>query len=199
MSSQNTAVQGVRFVNSLLGVVLILAAGLDILLLGLIGWAAWDRATLADQVQRMAHEDTSQLPSSQAEAQQLRTLIAASREAISSSMDMLPSDTEIGRSITDLTSTAAKLGITITELSPQPNRPADFPARRFALRARGGWSTLQQFLVHTTQALPNCQLEGLAIRRNGDRSEVEFNLIIAARPLDTMQLAPAADPGAPNP
>lgn len=185
------------WLGPLLAAVLLLVAGLDILLLGLIGWGAWQRATLSERYYRMQQEHPVPLEASQFEAQQLRDLIASSREVAAATLQALPTDTDVARHVTSLHAAAAVLGVTITELSPRPTRAGDVPIRRFAVQARGDWDALCQLVTYIAQTFPPaCQIEGMQLDRQGAQAEIRFELSIAVRPPAALPPAILGDPHA---
>lgn len=171
------------WLSSLLAIVLLLVAGLDVLLLGLVGWATWQRATLSERHVQMQREDPVQLQATQLEALELRAFIASSREAASATLQVFPSDTDVARQIAGMQDVAATLGIAITELSPRATQSATVPIRRFTVRAQGDWESLCRFVTYIAQTFPGtCRLEELRQEERGAKAEVSFALSVAVRP-----------------
>jgi Tfp pilus assembly protein PilO len=171
------------WVNSLLAVVLLLTAGLDVLLLGLVGWATWQRATLSERQFQMQKEDAVQLEASQLEARELRAFIASSREAAAATLEAFPSDADVARQVAGMHDIAATLGIAITELSPLATRSGTVPLRRFTVRAQGDWDSLCRFVTYIAQTFPStCRLEELRLEGPGAQAKMSFELSIAVRP-----------------
>jgi Tfp pilus assembly protein PilO len=171
------------WLNSLLAVVLLLVAGLDMLLLGLVGWTTWQRATLSERHLQMQREDPVQLEATQLEARELREFIASSREAASATLNAFPSDTDVARQVASLRDIAATLSITIAELSPRATQSARVPIRRFTVRAHGDWDALCRFVNYIAQTFPStCRLEGLRLEGGSGQAEASFELSIAVRP-----------------
>lgn len=169
--------------NSLLGMVLVLVTGLDIVMLGAVGWATWQRASLSERCFRMDQEDPLQLQGVQREARELRALIAASQESISEALRAFPGDGDLARYLSNLRLEAEAMGLLVTELSPQATQPAAVPVRRFVFRARGSWVSLQRFLAQLAQRpLPTARIEEVSLRQQGALAELSFELVVHVRP-----------------
>lgn len=187
-----------RWLNPLLGTVLLLVAGLDLALLGGIGWAAWHKAALSEQWLQMRQEDRLLESGTQREAQELEAAITASRGRSVRVASVFPSDADAARYLTELRSQATALGITIIDLGPGTVPPTNVPQRRFTIRARGSWPQLVEYVRLAAQtALPTSRIEDVVLRLQGDECELSFDLMITVRPLDASVVSDYAEPGVP--
>ncbi len=169
--------------NALLGALLVLVAVVDIVVLGGIGWAAWQRATLSEHRNRMRREDPFAMADAQREAHQLQALISTSRESISGTLQAFPGDSELAHYLASLPAQATEMGVAITELSPRPSLPSAIPVRRFVLRARGPWTSMVRFCAHVAQnTLPTERIEEVTLRREGDQGNLTCELLVATHP-----------------
>ena len=176
-----------RWLNPLLGVALILVAGLDITLLAGIGWSAWQRASLSEQWLRMREEDRLQPWGSHLEARELRELIATSQRNIASSLGAFPTEADLARHVAELRTQAANLGLEPIEVSQQPAEPGLAPARRLGVQARGSWPQLVALLTFAAQtALPTARIEEVALAGQAKQAELCFELIVVIRPADPL-------------
>ncbi|MCL6431199.1 MAG: hypothetical protein K6V36_10125 [Anaerolineae bacterium] len=170
-------------VNSLLGMVLILVAALDLLMLAMIGWAVWRRSTLAEVRFRMHQEDVTQLQDPQKEALALREMIALARESISGTLEAIPTDTDVARYVSGLRAHAWGTGVSIVELDVRPSIAGGIPVRRYGVRVQGEWSRLTQFLTRVAETCPStARVEQLTLRQGPSHSELSFELVVAVRP-----------------
>jgi Tfp pilus assembly protein PilO len=200
MSASREKARATPLLNSMLGTILLLVAGLDILLLGMIGWATWQRATLSEHHFQMRREDAVQMQGRQREAQELRALIGTTREAIAGTVATFPSDADVARYVSYLHSAAAASGAYVMELSPQPAPLAPVPVRRFTVRARGSWSSLLQFMAYVVQAsLPTSRLEQVSLQQEGQQADLSFELWVAVRPSAVLSHSNPGDPNAAAP
>lgn len=170
-------------VNSLLGMVLVLTAGLDLVMLGIIGWAVWQRATLSETWHRMRQEDTLQLQGEQREAAELREAIALARASVSGTLQTLPTDADLARYVAGLRVHAWGTGVSIVELDVRPSTAGGIPLRRYGVRVQGEWARLVQFLTRVVETCPStARLENLTLRAGTGPSELSFELVVAVRP-----------------
>ncbi len=170
-------------VNSLLGMVLILVAALDLVMLAMIGWAVWRRSTLAEIRFRMRQEDVIQLQDPQREALALREMIALARASISGTLEVIPTDTDVARYVSGLRAHAWGTGVAITELDVRPSIAGAIPVRRYGVRVQGEWSRLTQFLTRVVETCPStARVEHLTLREGPAESELSFELMVAVRP-----------------
>jgi Tfp pilus assembly protein PilO len=186
-----------QLLNSLLGMVLILVAALDMVVLGGIGWATWQKARLSEYLLQMGQEDPQQFHGAQQEARDLRILISTSRESMAAALRSLPDDADLARYVSGLRPAAEAMGITVTELSPQAAQFGVAPVRRFAVRAKGTWADLQRFLGHITQTSPaTCRLEELSLREQGATPELSLELVALVRPPGSLDAGESGEPNA---
>lgn len=184
-----------QMLNSLLGMVLILVAALDVVVLGGIGWATWQKARLSECLLQMDQEDPQQLPGAQQEARDLRVLIATSRESMAAALRSLPDDADLASYVSSLRPAAEAMGITVTELSPRAAQPGVAPVRRFVVRAKGTWAGLQLFLGLVTQTSPaTCRLEELSLREQGATAELSLELVALVRPPGSLDAGESGEP-----
>jgi hypothetical protein len=163
--------------------VLILTAGLDLVMLGIIGWAVWQRATLSEIWHRMRQEDTLQLQGPQREAAELREMIAFARASVSGTLQNLPTDADVARYVTGLRAHAWGTGVSIVELDVRPSTAGGIPLRRYGVRVQGEWVRLMQFLTRVVETCPpTARLDSLTLREGTGRSELSFELVVAVRP-----------------
>ncbi|MDI7277162.1 MAG: hypothetical protein QME94_14395 [Anaerolineae bacterium] len=181
--SYRAAPRPAPLLNSLLGVILLLVAALDLLMLGIIGWAVWQRSTLSEVRFRMRQEDAIQLRGAQREAEDLRQIIAIGRASISDTLQAFPTEADVARYVSGLRTHAWATGVSIVELDVRPAVPGAIPLRRFGLRVRGEWGRLLQFLNRVAQSCPSTgRLESLSLLQDQDGSELSFELVVAVRP-----------------
>ncbi len=158
--------------NALLGIALLLAAGLDILLLIHIGWAAWQRATLAERWQQTHPASRQAL----AEA-------AAAAENVGALLGTLPTDADVAAFVAALPARARAQGVTLTELCAQPADAAALPERAFRVAAQGPEAALPAFLVWLSEATPQgARCDSVALDLAGSPPTLELTLHMPIRP-----------------
>ncbi len=185
MTSRTVRPARAPLLNTLLGVVLVLVAALDVVMAGAIGWAGWQRATLSEYRYRMHLEDPRYAQGDRKEVEELRAQIAYSRESITSALRALPRDADAASLVSGLSAQAAVMGVTIVELSPLTTGPASVPSRCFTVRARGATSALLGFLTLVARtSLPASQLQGVSLQQDGQSAELTFVFKIFVRPPD---------------
>lgn len=174
--------QTALWLNALLGLALLLVAGLDVALLGGIGWAAWQRATLSEKWLRMREDDRLQLSGDQREVRELRSFVATAQGNVAAILQTFPTDADVARYLASLRAAAVAQGVLITDLSPQAGEPGAPLARRFAVRLEGSWLRLVGFLTEVAQtSLSTARLEDVALYEEGGQAELSFELVVVTR------------------
>jgi hypothetical protein len=158
--------------NALLGIALLLAAGLDILLLVQIGWAAWQRATLAERWQRTQPTSRQALAEAAVAVENAGAVLAA-----------LPTDDDVTAFIAALPACAHAQGVTLTELCAQPPDVAVLPERAFRVAAQGSESALPAFLVWLSEAAPEgSRCDSVTLDLAASPPNLELTLHMPIRP-----------------
>ncbi len=165
-------------VNSLLGMALLVAAGLNILLVAGIGWAAWERATLSQ-----AWDDLRTFgPLAEPEAAALLDLIAGTESALSEVTAALPTDADVARFVAALRTEAAAAGVAVTNLSAEPAPAGPLPRRLFLVEAEGDASRLLALLTWTAQQAPRAaRIEEVTLTAEGTPPTLSFRLLTVVR------------------
>ncbi len=176
--SERLAALGPTF-NGLLGMALVVAAGLNILLLAAIGWAAWERATLSARWLELCRA----LPEGRRQAVELLGLTGAERQSIATSVSALPDDLQVARFIGDLEAHAAAYAVAIDEIAPQTAPGGSTLWRYFQLRAQGSPSQLLSFLAHMVAIAPSgARFDEVVLQAEGDPAMLSVRLLFAVRP-----------------
>ncbi len=195
MSAASGRPPAAPLLRSVLGTTLVVVAVLELILIGGIGFTAWERATWSERWVRVQQRGAVPAQGSAGEAQELRALIAASRQATSAVQATLVTDADLARFLLVVRAQAIGLGIEITELSPQPTGPTMVPMRRFVLRGDGDWSQTVRLLAAVVGTLPaGACLDELALAREEGRSRISFELLALVRPA-----SPPTSIGGPRP
>ncbi len=164
--------------NSLLGMAIIVAAGINILFLAAIGWAAWERATLSEAWEALL--DTGPLAAEEAAA--LLDLLAGTEGSLAALSATLPTDADIARFVAALQSEAATANISITNLSVEAAPAGPLPRRVFLLRAQGAGPRLLAFLTWTARSAPgSARIEDVTFTADDAGASLSFRLLIAVR------------------
>lgn len=183
MSAPNSPSKIGPLLSTLLGVALVLVAGVNLVILLGIGWGTWQRATLSERWLRMQQEDAALGLGAQGEAQQLRSMIASARLGISAAGSTLPGDGEVAGFLSSMRTRAGALGVEVLELSPQPVEPTTPLTRRFTLQARGSWAQTVRLLIAIVNDAPvGTRFEHLSLRREEGDARLSLELLFVVRP-----------------
>lgn len=168
--------------TSLLGMTLLLGAGLVIALLSGIGWMTWQQARLSEhwtQIRGAAAQQDLVVPN---EAQRLQEFIASTQEGIANMLNAFPTDDEVAQHISRLQAEASAQGVFIMEVSPHESSSIA-STRCFVLKARGTWLKLVDLAIHISQTLPAmARLENVTLYQLGEQAELTLELVFTVRP-----------------
>jgi len=174
MSRHVGAQERPALLNALLGTALVVAAGLDIVLLVEIGRAAWQRATLSQRWQAILPDST--------QAQLLREAASATQSA-NDLLATLPTEEDVAVLIASLPTQAAARRVAVTQLCLQAPAVAALPERSFLLTAQGAEADLVTFLVWLADTMPRgSRLSHVSLCMANAPPTLELTLAIPARP-----------------
>jgi hypothetical protein len=174
MSSRTSGV----LLNSILGMALVTVAGVNILLLGGIGWTAWERAGLGERWADLRQA----LPAGWDEAGLLSEQTGSAESGTLAARRGLVSDAVIARYIAALRAEAAACGATVINLSAQPAPAGILPRRIFLFKAEGSAPQLLSLLKWVAQTAPwPARIEDVSLLVEGGRAELSLRLLIAVQ------------------
>lgn len=166
-------------VNSLLGMAVVVAAGLNILLLGMIGWAAWERATLSEMWDTLRHSQ----PLAGEESAALLDLLSGTESSAAEAVTTLPTDADVARLVAALRDQAAASAVTIANLSAEPVPAVALPQRVFLIRAQGNPAQLLGLVTWTAKTAPRAaRIEDVSLTADDSGASITFRLRVVVRP-----------------